>query len=126
MPNSSANRRQPDGAKSRQRSRIANGSVIVSADHLADLPDASVSEHSIVRRASVLEVELERMETKFALAGEASVDDLVLYQRTAGNLRRLLESVGLQRRSKDVTTLTIGDLLQQDRKHKQDGSHVVD
>jgi hypothetical protein len=33
-----------------------------------------------------------------------------LYQRTAGNMRRLLESVGLQRRAKDVTP-TLADLL---------------
>jgi hypothetical protein len=45
------------------------------------------------------------LETKFAVAGEASSDELDLYQRAAGNLRRLLESVGLQRRQRDVTTL---------------------
>jgi hypothetical protein len=33
----------------------------------------------------------------FALAGEASAEDLDLYQRTAGNLRRLLEAVGLRK-----------------------------
>jgi hypothetical protein len=43
------------------------------------------------------------MEGTFALAGEATPDALDLYQRTAGNLRRLLESVGLQRRARDVT-----------------------
>jgi hypothetical protein len=46
---------------------------------------------------------LERLEAKFAEAGEASPDDLDLYQRTAGGLRRLLECVGLQRRLRDVT-----------------------
>ena len=63
----------------------------------------SAAERSIIRRASVLTVELERMEAKFATAGEASERDLDLYQRTAGNLRRLLEAIGLQRRSRDVT-----------------------
>jgi hypothetical protein len=48
-------------------------------------------------------VELERLEVKFATAGEASPDDLEFYQRTAGNLRRLLESIGLRRRARDVT-----------------------
>jgi hypothetical protein len=43
------------------------------------------------------------LEVKFALAGQANADDLDLYQRTAGNLRRLLEAVGLQRRARDVT-----------------------
>jgi hypothetical protein len=47
-----------------------------------------------VRRASVIEVELERLEAKFA-SGEASPSDLDLYERSAaGNLRGLLESVG--------------------------------
>src|SRR5262249_13712138 len=55
-----------------------------------------------IRRAATLTVELERLEAKFALAGEASAADLDLYQRTAGNLRRLLEAVGLQRRARDV------------------------
>jgi hypothetical protein len=44
-----------------------------------------------------------RLEARFALAGEASERDLDLYQRTAGNLRRLLEAVGIQRRAKDIT-----------------------
>jgi hypothetical protein len=55
-------------------------------------------------------VELERMKIKFATAGMTSVDDLDLYQRTAGNLRRLLESVGLRRRARDVTP-TLGEIL---------------
>jgi hypothetical protein len=76
------------------------------ADHLADLggeDNASIAERSLVRRASVLTVELERLEVKFALAGAATDRDLDLYQRTAGNLRRLLEATGLRRRARDVT-----------------------
>src|SRR5437868_5500197 len=71
------------------------------AAHIADLggvDNCSAAERSIVRRAAVLTTELERLEAKFALAGEADVADLDLYQRTAGNLRRLLEAVGLERR----------------------------
>jgi len=58
---------------------------------------------TLVRRAATLTVELERMEAVFAVAGEATPDALDLYSRTAGNLRRLLESVGLQRRARDIT-----------------------
>lgn len=57
----------------------------------------------MVRRACVLTVELERLEVKFAKAGQAEADDLDLYQRTAGNLRRLLEVVGIKRVPRDVT-----------------------
>jgi hypothetical protein len=101
-----------------QRSRLTNRALLPGVDgrspwvrrckdvierHLADLPDASTAEKSIIRRVAVLTTELERLEQKFALAGEASPFDLDLYQRTAGGLRRLLEAVGLERRLRDVT-----------------------
>jgi hypothetical protein len=113
-----------DRPKNRQKSRITNGSALlpgvdgrnvwvrrckdVIADHLSDLggmDNTSAAERSIIRRASTLTVELERLEAKFALAGEANAEDLDIYARVASNLRRLLEAVGLQRRSKEVETL---------------------
>jgi hypothetical protein len=114
-------------AKSPQRSRAGNGRMLNRGDlrgvwfrhfkdcldaHLSEIPNASYAEGSILRRASVLEVELETMETTFATRGHAEPDELDLYQRTAGNLRRLLESVGLQRRSLDVTP-TLSQYLEQ-------------
>ena len=77
--------------------------------HVTDLggvDNTSAAERSLIRRAAVLTVELEQLESKFALAGAASANDLDLYQRTAGNLRRLLESIGLSRRAKPVQTLS--------------------
>ena len=74
--------------------------------HLADLggkDNATVAEHSIIRRCAVLTTELERLEVRFALANEASAEELDLYQRTANSLRRLLEAVGLQRRPREIT-----------------------
>jgi len=104
-----------------QRSRITNGSALLPGvdgrsawvrrardlirEHLADLggfDNVSAAERSIIRRASVLTVELERLEAKFALAGEASVQDLDCYQRGANTLRRLLGAVGLQRRAREI------------------------
>lgn len=116
--------------KNPQRSKISNGTALlpggvdgrsawvrrakdIIAAHIADLggdDNCSTAERSLVRRSSVLEVELERLEVKFAQANAASADDLDLYQRTAGNLRRLLEAVGLQRRAKNVTP-TLSDAL---------------
>src|SRR5262249_1784086 len=111
------------------RSRITNGSAFlpgvetrgpwirrckdVIAAHLSDLggPDnTSAAERSIIRRVGVLTAELEHLEVRFATAGEANADDLDLYQRTANSLRRLLEAVGLQRRTRDVTP-TVADYL---------------
>jgi hypothetical protein len=105
------------------RSRVTNGSTLLPGtvdhrlawprrlrdvldEHIADLggPEAcSAAERSIVRRAATLTVECERMESLFATAGEASAEAIDLYSRLAGNLRRLLESVGIARRSRDVT-----------------------
>jgi len=109
--------------KPEARSRISNGSQLLAgvdgrstwARRLRDLielhtndlgGDANISEaeRAIVRRASVLIVELERMETAFALAnGAPNIATLDAYQRAAGNLRRLLEALGLERRQRDVT-----------------------
>ena len=117
------------GRPASQRSRITNGSALLSGvdgrsawvrrardlmeAHLDDLggSDAvSEAERSIVRRASVLSVELERMESAFAAAGEASIGDLDAYQRAANSMRRLLESVGIKRRTRDQTP-DLGDYL---------------
>jgi hypothetical protein len=120
--NSSADRPKVGRKKDPQKSRITNGSALlpgtdgrsawvrrckdIIAAHLSDLGgefNTSAAERSLIRRASTLTVELERLEARFATAGKASADDLDLYQRTAGNLRRLLEAVGLQRRARNVT-----------------------
>jgi hypothetical protein len=81
--------------------------------HIADLggvENCSAAEQSIIRRASVLTVELERMERQFALDEQASPDDLEIYQRCANSLRRLLEAVGLQRRASGVNKLSLADI----------------
>lgn len=117
-----------DALKPQARSRISNGSsVLPNVDgrstwvrrlrdlihlHLADLGGDDVvseAERSIIRRIATLTVELERMKSVFALAGEAKPDQIDLYQRTANSLRRLLESIGLERRARNITSL--GELL---------------
>ncbi|WP_050627369.1 hypothetical protein [Bradyrhizobium viridifuturi] len=65
-------------------------------------PTASEAELAIVRRAATLIVQLEQMEAKFAVE-DASPTALESYQRLANSMRRLLESVGLKRRPRDVT-----------------------
>jgi hypothetical protein len=123
-PISSADRLSFRRPRSRQRSRVGNGSKLLTgidgrgpwarrfkdviADHLSDLggfDNCSAAERSIIRRASTLTVELERLEVKFAHAGEASAEELDIYARVASNMRRLLEAVGIQRRSKELESL---------------------
>jgi hypothetical protein len=130
----SADRAAVDSVPSRQRSRITNGSALlpgalgrsawvrrckdVISAHLSDIPDASTAERSIIRRAAVLTTELEMLEARFAAAGQADATSLDLYIRASGNLRRLLEAVGLHRRAKDVGP-TLGELLRQDHERQQ-------
>jgi hypothetical protein len=95
--------------------------------HLSDIGGieaASEAERSILRRAAVLTVELERLEARFAVNDTSSADDLDLYQRTAGNLRRLLESVGLQRRPRDVTPSLEGYLAARPAMLAQDAANA--
>jgi hypothetical protein len=113
-------RRSPAGDS--RKSRITNGSKHVFGvdgrnawvrrakdiirevlSDLGGLDNTSAAERNIVRRAATLTVELERLEAKFATAGEASAADLETYQRCANSLRRLLEAVGLQRRPRDLS-----------------------
>jgi hypothetical protein len=126
---SSADRAQLDRPKDRQRSAITNGSKLLAgvdgrgpwirrckdviAAHLSDIQSPTAAERSIIRRASVLTVELERLEKQFALAGEADPETLDLYGRTSGNLRRLLEAVGIQRRDARDITPSLADILRE-------------
>ena len=66
-------------------------------DHLSE------ARRAVIRRCACLQVELERLEVRFALAQGAEPGDLDLYQRTAGNLRRLLESLGFDRVPRDIS-----------------------
>jgi hypothetical protein len=126
MLNSPADQSAVTGRRLAHRSRVTNGHALLPSqlgvdgrsawvrrckdlitDHLSDLggqDNCSVAERSIVRRAAVITTELEMLEAKFAIAGHATNADLETYQRTANTLRRLLVSLGLQRRVLDVTS----------------------
>ena len=77
--------------------------IVAHVDDLGGQDAISEAERSICRRIATLTVELEVLESKFAEQGEATAKQLDLYQRTSGNLRRLLESIGLKRRPRNVT-----------------------
>jgi hypothetical protein len=138
LPPNSPGSRRVDGAspvtkrpKDALKSRTTNGSQLLPGVdgrsayirrakdiinlHLADMGGAnncSAAEHSIIRRAAVMTVELEHLEAKFANAGIADPSDLDLYFRGCGNLRRLLEGLGLERRARDVTPVIDGTLTE--------------
>ena len=102
---------------SRIRSAITNGSsVLANVDHrsammrrLKDLISAhesdlggedyvSESERRIVRRAAMLTIQLEMLDAKFAAnEGGSHLAQLHMYQTASNCLRRLLQTLGLQR-----------------------------
>lgn len=124
----SAARNKVSGVSLTNRSRITNGSALlgyvdgrsawarrfrdllwVYAQDLGSEDLLSEGQRAIIRRAALLQVELEFQEAKFAqmhdegeTPGAKRIDE---YQRTAGALRRLIESLGLHqgRVARDVT-----------------------
>jgi hypothetical protein len=124
-----SDRARPTERKPNARSTITNGSRLLGSKgcgfdersvwarrfrdlidlHVADLggfSNVTAAQLSIIRRVAVTVVELENMERRFATDGCASPHSLDLYFRGAGNLRRLLESIGLERRARDITPLS--------------------
>jgi hypothetical protein len=115
--------KDPEVNARKGRSRVTNGRLFVlgtdqrnpwirrckdiAAAHTGDLGgERAISEaqRSLIRRISILTIQSEMLESKFAQAhGDASAKDLDLYIRASGNLRRLLQTIGLERRQKDVT-----------------------
>ena len=73
------------------------------AGHVSDLGGPLVlseSQLSLVRRSSAIECELEQMEGRLSRGDQVDLD---AFTRAAGHLRRILETLGLERRSRDVT-----------------------
>src|ERR1700730_11852414 len=116
-----------DTRPERLRSRVTNGRrVFVEGDgnsawarrykdiivgHVNDLGghDAlSQSQISLIKRASAIELELEQMEGKLS---QGLPVDIEKFTRAASHLRRLLETLGLERRAKDVTPKRLRDRL---------------
>jgi hypothetical protein len=73
------------------------------AGHIADMGGRSVlgeAQVSLIKRASAIECELEQLEGKLSMGQEVDLDK---FGRASGNLRRILESLGLKREPRDVT-----------------------
>jgi hypothetical protein len=121
-----ATRKRRDLSLRTVRSALTNGSCLFLGDvdergpwcrRLRDLQRAhesdlggrealSEGQRTLLRRIAMLELQLEMLESRFAQNdGEASGEQLMLYQRVASALRRLLESLGLHegRKARDVT-----------------------
>ena len=74
--------------------------------HLADIPEPSHAERVLIGRASVLTVLIETLERRFAKQEwRAAPEVMDSYGRAVSHLRRLLETLGMQRRAKAIPTL---------------------
>jgi hypothetical protein len=73
------------------------------AGHVSDLGGRSAlseAEISLIKRASTLELECEQAEGRLSMGQEIDLD---LYQRMLNSLRRALETLGIERKARDVT-----------------------
>ena len=73
---------------------------LVTSDLAGDPNELSESQRQIIRRIASLSVWCESQEAKMADGDEIDIDE---FQRTANSLRRLCESIGLRRTSRDIT-----------------------
>jgi hypothetical protein len=124
-----------DQARTSARTRVRAGQLLPGIDgrswwtrrareliaaYVSDLGGAdnvSAAERSIIRRIATLQIELERLEFKFAMLPDtvpADPADVDLYQRTAGGFRRLLETVGIRRQPRTVAEPSLADILAED------------
>jgi hypothetical protein len=86
--------------------------------HVSDLGGADIlskAQFSLIRRCAAIECELERLDAMLSRNEEVDLDS---YARVAGHLRRIFETLGLERRQRDVTP-TLGQLLREDHARQQ-------
>jgi hypothetical protein len=123
---SSHTRRKVALTKSRVRSMISNGTCLLSPeidqrgplvrrlrdlinDHASDLggmDNISSSERALVHRAAMIVLLTETIETKFILSNlKIKPYELADYVKAVGALRRVLATLGLQRRAKSIPSL---------------------
>ena len=77
------------------------------ADHCGGADRLSEPERMVCRRIAAMEVELVHLEAKFAKqranGADPATNDIDLYSRLGNTQRRMLETVGMSRRPRDVT-----------------------
>ena len=84
-----------------------------------DLNSLSEAKRSLIKRASTIEIELEAIEGKLSEGKEA---DLGTYAMAAGHLKRILETLGIERVARDVTQ-SLDDILREYRRSHERRSH---
>jgi hypothetical protein len=86
------------------------------AEHLSE------AQLSLCRRAATMEVELERIEGQLSLGKDADLD---AYSRISSSLRRILESLGLQRVARQVNgPLTLSEISARIKAERKQGGSL--
>src|SRR6516162_9963388 len=135
---SSADRHGADSRPKRIRSAVSNGRrLFVDGDgnsawsrryrdlivgHVSDLGGRdmlSEAQLSLIKRASTLELELEQAEGRLSKGEQIDLD---AYGRAASHLRRILESLGLERKPRDVGNMSLGDILREDQRQQREAA----
>jgi hypothetical protein len=126
-PNSSAPNTASTAKSPRLRSRVSNGKrTFVEGDgrspwarrwrdlieaHVADLGGVaalSEAQRSLIKRASTIEIELEQVEGRLSLGRAA---DLAEYSTAASHLRRIFETLGIDRKARDCGNVVDGNAV---------------
>jgi hypothetical protein len=74
--------------------------VELHAGDLGGINMLSEAQFSLIKRAATIEVELELSEGKMSMGQDVDLD---VFTRSASHLRRILETLGIERRPRDVT-----------------------
>lgn len=103
-------------------SRRYSDLVRLHAQDLSGGVDLSQAQQSLIRRAAAIECELELMEGKLSLGQEVDLD---LFTRSTSHLRRILETLGIERRPHNVTPPSLTELADTIEREAPAGRDVV-
>lgn len=81
----------------------------------------SEAQLSLIKRASSIECELERLDAMLSLGQEIHLDE---YGRATSHLRRLFEVLGVERQPRDVTTPSWGEIAAEVEAEKREREDV--
>jgi hypothetical protein len=94
----------PNSAWARRFADLVVGHVVDAGGRDA----ISEAQFALCKRAAGLEAECEKMEARLSQGEDVDLDR---YGRAASHLRRILESIGLERKAKDITRLPLRQRL---------------
>lgn len=92
------------------------------ANHVQDLggpKHVTQSQFALIRAAATTTIVLEKWELQFAMEGTVNIADLLGYQTTLNSLRRVLETLGLNRVEPPRDTMPVMDMTKLTDAEKQ-------